>query len=87
MPDKLSVELSEEFFDDELSSPSSVAGRAAGKGREELKQAHLNSLTLVREGSRAVFPMPLQQDAETFSTQRMLWWLTLWSSFICPLMY
>jgi len=31
-----------------------------------------HSLTLAREGSRAVFPMPLQQDAEIFSAQRIL---------------
>jgi hypothetical protein len=43
-----------------------------GEGGEQREQAHLNSLTLDREGDRAVFPVPLRQNAQVFGAQHVL---------------
>jgi hypothetical protein len=68
LPDNLSAELSQELFPTSATSSDICCGVISpDEEEEEHKQAHLDPLTLVREGRRAVFPMPLQQDAKVFS--------------------
>lgn len=65
--DKSTAELSEEGSVDEK-----CAWPATSEGREQHEQSHLNPLTLDREGGRAVFPLPLGQNAQVFGVQHVL---------------